>query len=464
MSSIYGLLNIGQSALLTQQKAIDITGNNIANVNTPGYSRQRLTMQQNNPVRVYDQTMSTGVTADSSIQRFYDRFLGAQLTAENENLGRWEAQKQALEKVELMFDDSEGNGLSNAMGEFFNAWQDLSNDPSGVAQRSSLISAGQYLADTFNQIYTNLSNLQTDIDTHVVSIVGDVNDIADRIAELNRKVNQVEVTGHSANDFRDERDQLVYELSKLIDIQSFEDGNGNINVMVGNGKPLVDGANTWDLATADNGGVQDVIWTASDGTTVDITGQLSGGELKGWIHTRDVLISDYMSQLDTLAGQIMTEVNALHSAGITLDGVTTTGVDFFTGTGAVNIQVNSSIEANSDLIAAAGVGEGLPGGNSTAIAIANLQSAGTMPGGGTFDGYYNSLVGGVGADVQAANFNETHQSMMVQNLEQYRQEVSGVSLDEEMVKLIQFQQAYNAAAKLITMSDEMLDTLIGMVR
>ncbi len=473
MSNIYGLLSIGRSALLTQQKAIDITGNNIANVNTPGYSRQRLTIKQNSPVRVDNQTMSTGVTADTGIQRFYDKFLGAQLTGENENLGRWEAQKQALEKVELMFDDSAGNGISNAMSDFFNSWQDLANNPSGVAERSSLVSAGQYLATTFNQVYNNLSKLQNDIDTHVSNIVGDVNEMADRIAELNLKVTQVEVTGHNANDFRDERDQLVFELSKLIDTQSFEDGAGNINVMVGNGKPLVDGAITWDLNSADNGGVQDVFWQASDGTPVNITSQLTGGELKGWITTRDDLIDGYLDQLDTLANTIRTSINSLHanSNGIDLNG--NDGLDFFTGTGAVNIAVNSSIVADTDLIAAAasdiylgtpGINEGLPGGNTIAIGIANLQSAATMAGSSTFDEYYNSLVGRVGADVQAADFNETHQSTMVQNLEQYRQEVSGVSLDEEMVNLIQFQQAYNAAAKIITTSDEMMDTLMGMVR
>jgi flagellar hook-associated protein 1 FlgK len=464
MSNIYGLLSIGQSALLTQQKAIDITGNNIANVNTPGYSRQRLNIKQNSPVRMDGQTMSTGVTADTGIQRFYDQFLGAQLNGENENLGRWEAQKQALERAELMFDDSESNGLSSAMSAFWNVWQDLSNNPSGVAERTSLISAGQYLATTFNQTYSNLRDLQSDIDTHVTNIVSDVNDMADRIAELNRKVNQVEVTGHNANDFRDERDQLVLELSKLIDIQSFEDGDGNITVSVGNGKPLVDGAATWDLTTADNGGVQDVFWQASDGSTVNITGQISSGELKGWIYSRDTAILDYLTRLDTLATNMIGEVNTLHAAGTTLDSVTTTGVNFFTGAGAVNMSVNSAIEANSDLIAAAGAGEGLPGGNSTAIAIADLQSGTTMPGSSTFDAYYNSLVGQVGADVQAANFNQSHQETMVDNLKEYRQEVSGVSLDEEMVNLIQFQQAYSAAAKLITTADEMVDTLLSMVR
>jgi flagellar hook-associated protein 1 FlgK len=464
MSNIYGLLTIGQSALMTQQKAIDITGNNIANVNTPGYSRQRLTIKQNSPVRIDNLTMSTGVTADVGIQRFYDQFLGAQLNGENENLGRWEAQKQALEKAELMFDDAESNGLSNAMSEFWNSWQDLSNNPSGVAERTSLVSAGQYLASTFNQTYNNLQDLQQDIDTHVTNIVGDVNDMVDRIAELNRKVVQVEVTGHNANDFRDERDQLVFDLSKLIDIQSFEDGDGNINVMVGNGKPLVDGTATWDLSTADSGGVQNIFWESSDSTTVDITGQLNSGELKGWIYARDDAIEGYLSQLDTLAATIIGQVNPLHAAGTTLDSVITTNVNFFSGSGATDIAVNSAIEANTDLIAAAGAGEGLPGGNSTAVAIANLQSAATMTGSSTFGAYYDALVGEIGADVQGANFNQAHQTTMVDNLSQYRQEVSGVSLDEEMVNLIQFQQAYNAAAKLITTADEMVDTLMGMVR
>jgi flagellar hook-associated protein 1 len=462
MANIYGLLNIGESALLTQQRAIDITGNNIANVNTPGYSRQRLIIKQNSPIRADNMTISTGVTSDQKIQRFYDQFITAQLNGETESLGRWDAQKQALEKVELMFDESGGNGLGTALDDFFNAWQDLSNNPSGVAERTSLVSAGQYLASTFNETYNNLSSLREDIDTHVVNVVSDVNDMAARIAELNRKVTQVEVNGYNANDYRDERDQLVRDLSEQIDIQSFEDDDGNINVMVGNGKPLVDGVNTWQLTTADNSGVQDVMWQASDGTTVDITAQIPSGELKGWIESRDTLISDYMTQLDTLADGIRTGVNGLHTTGFDLNG--DAGVDFFTGTGAVDLAVNTSIVTDSDLIAAAGAGEGLPGGNSIAIAIGDLQSTATMTGGSTYSEYYSALVGKVGADVQTANFNYSHQNTMVQNLDNYRQEVSGVSLDEEMVNLVQFQQAYNAAAKLITTADDMMDTLMSMVK
>lgn len=465
MSNIFGLMNIAQSALYTQQKAIDVTGNNIANVNTPGYSRQRLNFVQQQPTVSGTHLLGTGVTSEKGIQRFYDQFLGGQLNSQNEGLGRWDAQEDALQKIELMFDEVSGFGLSNAMSEYWNAWQDVANQPAGVVERTSLVSAGQYMAETFNQVSESLATLSEDIDLHVDSIVDDINTMAQQIAELNNKITQQEINGHNANTLRDERDQLVFDLSKMIDLQSFEDGDGHMSVMVGNGKPLVEGTSTWTLSTADNSGVQNVLWQDSGGGMTDITTQIDGGELKGWIETRDVMLTDYASRLDALASTVINEVNALHSAGTTLDSVTTTGVDFFNGSNAGTIAVNANIVANTDLIAAAAAGGALPGDNANAISIVNLQSDSTlMPGNSTFDGFYNALVGNIGADVQAAGINRDHQTAMVHSLENYRQQVSGVSLDEEMVNLIQFQHAYNAAAKMINAADEMLDSLMGIVR
>ncbi len=464
MSNLFGFMNIAQSSLLAQQKAIEITGNNIANVNTPGYSRQRVNLVQNEPANVGLNTVSRGVTAEPQIQRFYDQFISAQLNAENESLGRWDTQLEALEKVELLFDEVSGYGLSSAMGEYWNAWQDLANNPDGVVQRSNLISAAQYMTETFNHIRTSLTAVQDDIDTHVESVVSDINSMADQIAALNTKITQQEAIGHSANAYRDERDLLVFEMSKLIDMDSFEDGNGNISIMVGNGRPLVEGAFTWDLTTVTVAGVQEVHWQDSSGSTVDITTQINNGELKGWIEARDVLVTNYATELDLVAGTLITEVNNLHAAGLTLDAVTPTGVDFFSGTDAASIQVDAAIVSNMDLIAAAGPGGTLPGDNSNAIAIANLQGNDTlMPGNSTIDEYYNALVGQVGSDVQTADFSNNHQVTMVHNLQNYRQEVSGVSLDEEMVNLIQHQHAYDAAARMINTASEMLDTLMGLL-
>jgi flagellar hook-associated protein 1 FlgK len=185
------------------------------------------------------------------------------------------------------------------------------------------------------------------------------------------------------------------------------------------------------------------------------------------METRDVVINDYMTRLDTLAGAIIQEVNALHNDAITPSGFGLDGSqnDFFTGSNAGDIAVNSDILADVNLIAAAGDAAALPGDNSVAIAIANLQSALTMSGGSaSFDDYYTTLVGDVGSDVQTANLNYDHQSSMIQHLENYREEVSGVSLDEEMVNLVKFQHAYNAAARLITVTDEMMETIISIAR
>jgi flagellar hook-associated protein 1 FlgK len=463
-SNIFGLMNIAQSSLYTQQKAIDITGNNIANVNTPGYTRQRLNLIPKQPAISGGQLLGTGVTSEQGVQRFYDQFLGGQLNAQNEELGRWESQQDALQKIELMFDEVSGFGLSSAMSQYWNAWQDVANNPAGVVERTSLVSAGQYMTDTFNQVAESLNTLREDIDLHVDSIVDEVNSMARQIAELNNKITQQEVNGHNANTLRDERDQLAFNLAKMIDIQSFEDGDGHMSITVGNGKPLVERTSAWTLSTVDNGGVQNVLWQDSSGATVDITNQIDGGELKGWIQSRDVMLDDYSTRLDDLAVAVMAEVNALHAAGTTLDGVTTTGVDFFTGTNAGNITVNANIVANTDLIAAAGAGGAIPGDNSNAILIANLQSDSTlMPGNSTFDDFFNALVGDIGSDVQAAGFNHDHQTTMVDSLENYRLEVSGVSLDEEMVNLIQHQHAYNAAAKMINAADEMLSALMGIL-
>jgi flagellar hook-associated protein 1 FlgK len=466
MSNIMGLLTIGQTALLAHQKAIDITGNNIANVNTEGYSRQRLNLVQNSPVRVTNLTMSTGVSAEQSIQRFYDEFVNSQLNSENESLGRWEAQKSALEKIEVMFDEVSGYGLSTAMSDFFNAWQDLANNPSGHVERVQLVSAAEYMTETFNQISSSIQEFQSDINTNVDNIVDEVNSITEKIAGLNQKITQVEVTGHNANDYRDERDLLVKELSKLIDIESFEDGNGNMTITVGDGKPLVENSSAWELTTTDNGGVQDVFWKSSDGSTVNITNAIDDGELKGWIETRDVLLNDYSSRMDDLAAAIVDSVNTLHSGGTTLDGTITSGVNFFdpAGNDAATISVNADILSNVQLIAAADASEDVPGGSGNAIAISELQNSSQATlGNATFDSYYNSLVGDVGQDATSANFNYEHQTSMVNRLENQRQEISGVSLDEEMVNLVKFQHAYNAAAKIITTVDEMMQTLLGMI-
>jgi flagellar hook-associated protein 1 FlgK len=464
MTGIFGVLDIGKNALLTQQKAIDVTGNNIANVNTPGYSRQRVNMLQAAPVKSGTTTSNTGVYADKKIERLHDRFLSAQISGEQQNLGRWESQTQALERVEIIFDETSGFGLNQAMSDFWNAWQDLVNNPSGHLERMSVAAKSEYLANVFQSIEGNLTQAQNDLDASIESAVGQINRISADIAALNVQITSAEVGGFSANDLQDKRDLLLNELSELIDVDSFYDNDGNLTISVGTGQPLVETGNSWSLTTNPNAnGHEDAFWVASDGTQVDITNSIGGGKLKGWLDVRDNHIADYAARLDTLAGNLIAEVNNQHTAGLDINGAG--GEIYFAGTDAATIALNPNIAGDVNLIAAAGAGEGVPGGNANAVAIASLQHGLTMSGNTTtFDDFYNSLVSDVGGAVQAGKIQRDHQSEMMALLETYREEVSGVNLDEEMINLVKFQHAYDAAASLISTVDELMTTVINMVR
>ena len=462
MPDIYGILNVARGALLTQQKAIDVTGHNIANVNTPGYTRQRVNMETNTPIPFEPGQMGTGVHA-VEIQRIYDRFLGVQISNEKQNLGRWEAQKECIEKAEMILDETSKYGLSQAMSEFWNAWQDLANNPSGHTERTSLKTKSEILSNTFKKIYSDLQQIERDTDENIKGTIKEINLITDQIADLNQQISQIEVTGQHANDLRDRRDLLTNELSSMIDINTSEGGNGEIHVSVSGGRPLVQGNSSWKLSTETNGsGLQDVVWLDGSGNSTNITNGISGGKLKGWVEARDVSIPGYLSRLDDLAATLISEVNTLHQSGFDLNS--NLGEVFFTGTSASDIAVNPNLVNDVNRIAASGTAAGVPGDNTMALAIADLQVALTMSGGtATFDDYYNSVVSDVGNDVQTASTNFDHQTSMVTQLNNYRESISGVSLDEEMINLIKFQHAYDAAAKLITTVDELLNTVINMV-
>lgn len=560
MTDIYGVMNLAGNALLAHQKAINVTGNNIANVNTPGYSRQKLLLETKSPMQSSIGLMGTGVEADS-VERVYDRFLGVQINSESETLGRWAARKEGLELAEVIFDESGEFGLSQSLNEFWTSWQNLTNDPSGYNERVVLQAKSEVMAGSFNRLYADLQNAQQGFDASIEGAVADINRLSQQIAELNQNIMEVEASGSSANEYRDRRDLALKELAGLIDINTFEDGTGRVTVSVGSGQTLVESNSSRNLTTQVNGfGFKDVAWVGQDGTTVNITSNISNGKLNGWLQARDVDNRGYLRQLDILAESLMERVNNLHQGGWGLDG--SNGNDFLTGLAAASgnldslltitaeaggtgnigvtlvgggtagaetvttdsvtgdiriaiqdgastgnqialaleahsgintvvaaspaaawdlsagtnttalgggssaevIQVNAAISNNLDLIAASDASAGIPGNNGQAIAIANLQHSLTMNGSSsTFEDYYNSLVSKVGGDMQSAEAYFNHQSDMVVQLENRRESISGVSLDEEMINLIKFQTAYDAAAKLISTADEMLQTVLNMV-
>ena len=457
MTTMLNILDIGRTALLAQQKAIDITGRNIANADTEGYTRQRVTFSNQGPT-----TLSHGVVG-VDIGRVYDRYLEAQVISSMQATGRWSSQQSGLERIEILFDEASGTGLSQRLNEFWNAWMDLANLPSGSVERSQLLARSRELVSLFNGTSANLGQLQRQANTTIQDTVDSINTMAGQLAELNGRIRQGDLAGSDTNTLKDARLQLLKELSEKIDVVGHENEDGTLSVALASGNPLVAGTTSMRLNTAP--GItpfQDaIVWMDGQGNATTITDQINSGELKGWLDVRDHIIPDIMSRLDTLAGNMITEVNAVHSAGIALDG---TQNDFFTGTTAGDIAVNTALVNDPDKIAAAGPTESVPGGNGTALAISALQSAPLLNGGtATFGQFYTALVSDIGSELQTARLNASHQSDMSASLMAYRESISGVSLEEEMVRLIQYQHAFEAAAQLINVADEMLETVIQMV-
>jgi len=451
MTTISTIMSTSLSALKAQQAAISITGNNVANVNTDGYSRQKVVIS------------STLTGTEANTKRVCDTFLTNRINDANQELGKYEAETKYLDSVEIIFDESEGSGLSEAMSEFWSGWQDLVNDPSDSSARSLLAAAADTLATTFNTMAADLDDIQEGIDDDVVAAVGNVNEILEQIADLNQRLVRADANGQDASAYKDSINSLVSELFSLLDVNTYRNDLGQTCIQLADGKPLVEGGTAWSLATETNSTtiLQDITWVAEDGTATVVTADISGGGLGGCLEVRDTLIPAYQTQLDTLAASIMEAVNDLHADGYDLDGEV--GEAFFTGTGAEDMAVATEILTGPGGIAAAESADGATGDGTIAASIAALADTLVLDSGtSTFSDYYNALVSEIGAAAKTAAARNETQTDAVTAMKNLRESVSGVSLDEETTKLVLYQNAYEAAAKVMTALDEMLQTILEM--
>ena len=323
--SLNDLLGIGKSAIFASQAAINVTGNNIANVNTPGYTRQEVVLQIATPiVPVAGGYLGMGVNV-ASIERRYDRFISGQLLGQEQNYEKSSTMDQVLGQVEQVFNDAGGTGLSDSLNAFFDAWQSLSASPGDTAQRTVLLSDASNFVSAAKQMESSLLGTLKDVNTAISDAADQVNGIATDIARFNGQIVQIESGGESgkANDLRDARDQLVTQLSGLVDIGTLEDKNGSLTVTLGM-RNLVDGETVNPLTaikdTAGDAGL------SLDG--VNVTSRITKGSVGGLLASRDAIASGPLADLRCLAAAITNEMNQLHSAGVGLDG--TTGNDFFT--------------------------------------------------------------------------------------------------------------------------------------
>jgi flagellar hook-associated protein 1 FlgK len=459
--------NTALRGMQAQQRGIYTTAHNIANANTEGYTRQRVVLatlpaypvpSMNHPGGQGWQ-IGTGVDSQET-RRMRDEFLDTQIRRETGTLGQWEQIQDVLEQVEIVFNEPSDTGLSTLMSQFWAAWQELSKYAESSPVRTTVVETANALAEAFNHSAAQLETIKNDIDQTIELKVKEINSLAQQIADLNGQIKNIVTVGDQPNDLLDQRDLLLDRLGKMIDFTVTTSSNGTITITLGGGGNLVeevDGSTTIHKLKSSG---SDVSWVEED-TQPPLT--ISNGELFGLQKVKSE-VETYLTNLDTLAGELATAVNNEHKKGVDLSG--TGGEDFFVAEDgglitAANIQVNPNIQADVTKIAAATAGGG-PGDGSIALAIAQLQHK-LIPSlsNATFDDYYKNFTAKLGVDAHEAVRMTTNQGVLVDQLTNRKESISGVSLDEEMANMIQYQRAYEAAARMITTLDAMLDKIIN---
>lgn len=503
MNSTFFGLELSRRALEAQQTALDITGHNIANANTQGYTRQIASLRATTPDSIpnlgHNISLGTGVTLDY-IGRARDSFVDRQYRWESSKQGYWGTQQDMLQKVEGMFNEPSDNSLSSDLNNFWNAWSDLSKDPENMGARSVVRERALALTDSFHHTAQQISDKQGDIEANVKVQVHQINNYADQIKSLNDQIKRAEVAGDNPNDLRDSRDQLVDELSQIVSVRVVETKDPKFtDRSVNNYKVIIGDENSPDNTLVDDstvrhlidppplsGGVSQVQWEDKAGTSVALGNEM--GQLGANLELRDNYLVKLGKQFDTLAQGVVDAVNQIHKTGQGLSA--STGIDFFTMTqangteGAVtasaanitasNIRLNSVISSDLSQIATGKITTPVAvGDGSVAQALSTLATGwsaltdlsstpiASLSSSSSIGDFYGASIAQLGVDVQQANRMKSGEDVLVTHISNQRESYSGVSLDEEMTNLVKFQKSYAAAARMVTMMDDMLNTIVN---
>jgi flagellar hook-associated protein 1 len=450
----YSGLQTALSGLEAAQAAIDTAGQNIANANTPGYSRQRVILTENNPLTIPALSSITGQGAQvglgvdiTTITRVRDQFLDSQYRAQNTTTSGNNTSSTLLGQVQAALNEPSSSGLSSALNQFWTAWSGLQNNPNDQGAMQAVLGAGGTVAQGLNTLSGSLTTLESQVTGQYNTLTdptsGPVASDANAIAALNVQISQAQTSGLDANTLLDQRDQLIDDLSQYSNVYVSQQSNGMVNVSFGN------------AAKAAAGGTADTTPLVS-GASVNLAANVTDANLSGAAGTLGSLlglydattgtgkIAGYLTTLDGVANQLVSSVNSAISGA---DAAGTTAPPFFatTGTTAATIAVNPSVTSSSPPYTAA-----------EASAVAKLS-------GKAADQSYNAFVTQIGGDVHASQSAQQTAQSLLSAISNQRQSISGVSLNEEMTNLIQYQQAYQASARVMNAIDAILNTLINQV-
>lgn len=465
MSGLFSTLNSTVLAITAQSRGLEITGKNLANVNNPSYSRQRVVLGELGTVMTPQGAESMGVTA-LGVQQMRDQLLDLQVSREVSLSGSYQAEQSAYQRAQAALGQSvdttnstsasgaNDNGIGASIDDFFNSFQSFAANPTDSGQRQSVLQMASIMTDRFQLADQRLGQVQTDLNNQVSTDVNSVNTLLSTIADLNTQIGRFEVNSPgSAVDLRDERQAKLEELAAKLPVTVSDAGNGEIQLSAKDtsGNPVVLLDKTGVLGTVAFNGTQ--VTGGTSGAALN----LSSGSIEGALTARDGAVQTLRTNLDALAAQIVTSVNAAYNP------TGSTG-NFFTagGTTAGTISVDSTVTP-ANLKASDG---GASGDNTLALAVGQLASKtfSTTSGDsidGTFSGFYSSTVSGIGQALSTANAKVSDQTNVEKLVKSQRDSLSGVSLDEEMANLLQYQRAFQASSRVFTIVDDLLDTVVN---
>jgi len=468
VSKIHAMMDIGKRSMMNSQTALQTVSHNIANKNTEGFSRQKVEIQSAVPVTEGRLQFGMGARA-AQVTRTHNPFLEKQIQREGSHKGYLDSQAELLTRVEQVFNEQSIKGLNQYISDFFNGFRELANTPESITARAVVKETADLMGKDFARVYKQLTDIQNDINFQIMGRAEEANKIVAEIASLNQKIVETEMRGIAANDQRDRRDVLLKQLNSIMDIRVAEGDKGAITVMAAGNGILVSGNDfaTFSTRRKNSDTLELLVQSTGSPEPIEITSRIQGGSLGGILKIRDEVLEDLKASINLLASSLVEEVNKAHVQGFDRTGQPAT---FFfepihqDSPPAMSVKVSRLIHDDLNKIAT-GIEPNTPGDPTIAHVIAQIQNKKIFDGdAATLDDFYNSQVGKLGVLAQRSIKASEAQAEIVQQLSKLRESISGVSLDEEATKMIEFQKAFDASARLIRTADEMFDTVLNLKR
>ncbi|ADW70899.1 flagellar hook-associated protein FlgK [Granulicella tundricola] len=454
MISLMSTLNTASEALMAQEAEISVTNNNIANASTAGYTRETVSLQEAAPTSQGALSVGNGVEV-AGITSVRNELLTSRIQQQTSEQGSSDAQVTALTQIQTLF-PSTGTSLASSLSGFFTSLSALSSNPTDAANRQTVLSSAQTLVQQFNSVSAGLSGPASSLNTTVKTDVAQINELSSEAASLNQQITSQSATGQSSGTLTDQLGQVETQLASLTNI-SVTHGTGGDTITTGNGTPLVLAGQSHALQTS----------TGSDGNThildssgTDITSAISSGDLGGTIQIRDTVLPGLQTSLDTLANQFATAFNSAQASGYTQNG--TAGAALFSIPTTVAGSAAAISLTTTDPTAIAASSDGSSGSSGNVANLVALQNS-ALPSGQSVTTGSANLVYQIGNLTSNATTQQSSISLSLSSLTTQQSSVSGVSIDEESANLIRYQQAYEAAAKVVSTISTLFDTTINMI-